>query len=164
MFPPDSLIFFADVEVPVACIILIGLFSLQHYGTHRVGFLFAPVVLTWLLCISGIGLYNIFRWNPHVYKALSPYYMYQFLKKTQRGGWMSLGGILLCITGKKELLMVNFDSSHYKQSSLLVRFLNINFHFPGSEAMFADLGHFSQLSIKVYHLTTQFINYTTLPN
>ncbi|OWM76047.1 hypothetical protein CDL15_Pgr009692 [Punica granatum] len=105
------------VEVPVACIILIGLFALQHYGTHRVGFLFAPVVTTWLLCISSIGLYNIIHWNPHVYRALSPYYMFKFLKKTQRGGWMSLGGILLCITG--------------------------------SEAMFADLGHFSQLSIKI---------------
>ncbi|CAA0814150.1 Potassium transporter 6 [Striga hermonthica] len=105
------------VEVPVACIILIALFALQHYGTHRVGFLFAPVVITWLLCISAIGLYNIVRWNPHVYRALSPYYMYKFLRKTQRGGWMSLGGILLCITG--------------------------------SEAMFADLGHFSQLSIKI---------------
>ncbi|KAA8530256.1 hypothetical protein F0562_004965 [Nyssa sinensis] len=105
------------VEVPVACVILVFLFALQHYGTHRVGFLFAPVVITWLLCISAIGVYNIFHWNPHVYQALSPYYMYKFLKKTQRGGWMSLGGILLCITG--------------------------------SEAMFADLGHFSQLSIKI---------------
>ncbi|KAK9037355.1 hypothetical protein V6N11_022267 [Hibiscus sabdariffa] len=105
------------VEVPAACAILIFLFALQHYGTHRVGFLFAPVVMTWLLCISAIGVYNIFHWNPHVYKALSPYYMYKFLKKTQKGGWMSLGGILLCITG--------------------------------SEAMFADLGHFSQLSIKI---------------
>ncbi|CAN4082473.1 unnamed protein product [Withania somnifera] len=105
------------VEVPVACVILVFLFFLQHYGTHRLGFLFAPIVITWLLCISAIGLYNIFHWNPHVYQALSPYYMYKFLKKTQRGGWMSLGGILLCITG--------------------------------SEAMFADLGHFSQLSIKI---------------
>lgn len=105
------------VEVPVACAILVFLFSLQHYGTHRVGFLFAPIVITWLLCISAIGLYNIFHWNPHVFKALSPYYMYKFLKKTQKGGWMSLGGILLCITG--------------------------------SEAMYADLGHFSQLSIKI---------------
>ncbi|XP_044493735.1 potassium transporter 6-like isoform X2 [Mangifera indica] len=105
------------VEVPAACIVLIALFALQHYGTHRVGFLFAPVVLTWLLCISAIGLYNIFHWNPHVYQALSPYYMYKFLRKTQKDGWMSLGGILLCITG--------------------------------SEAMFADLGHFSQLSIKI---------------
>ncbi|KAI3474868.1 hypothetical protein Pfo_030179 [Paulownia fortunei] len=105
------------IEVPVACIILVFLFYLQHYGTHRIGFLFAPVVITWLFCISAIGVYNIFHWNPHVYKALSPYYMYKFLKKTQRDGWMSLGGILLCITG--------------------------------SEAMFADLGHFSQLSIKI---------------
>lgn len=105
------------VEVPVACVILIFLFALQHYGTHRVGFLFAPVVITWLFCISSIGVYNIFRWNPQVYQALSPYYMYKFLKKTQKGGWMSLGGILLCMTG--------------------------------SEAMFADLGHFSQLSIKI---------------
>lgn len=88
-----------DVEVPVACIILVFLFSLQHYGTHRVGILFAPVVMTWLLCISGIGFYNILHWNPHVYRALSPVYMFKFLKKTQRGGWMSLGGILLCITG-----------------------------------------------------------------
>ncbi|XP_057948904.1 potassium transporter 6-like isoform X2 [Malania oleifera] len=93
------------------------LFALQHYGTHRVGFLFAPVVFTWLSCISAIGVYNIFHWNPQVYQALSPYYMFKFLKKTQKGGWMSLGGILLCITG--------------------------------SEAMFADLGHFSQLSIKI---------------
>lgn len=105
------------VEVPVACAILVILFYLQHYGTHRVGFLFAPIVITWLLCISSIGVYNIFYWNPHVFQALSPYYMYKFLKKTQRGGWMSLGGILLCITG--------------------------------SEAMYADLGHFSQLSIKI---------------
>ncbi|KAK8956412.1 Potassium transporter 8 [Platanthera guangdongensis] len=105
------------VEVPIACAILICLFAVQHCGTHRVGFLFAPIVITWLLCISMIGLYNIIHWNPSIYQALSPYYMYKFLKKTQMEGWMSLGGILLCITG--------------------------------SEAMFADLGHFSQLSIKI---------------
>ncbi|KAJ0493430.1 putative potassium transporter [Helianthus annuus] len=105
------------VEVPVACIILIALFALQHYGTHRVGHLFAPVIIIWLFSISSIGLYNIIHWNPHIYKALSPVHMYKFLKKTQSGGWKSLGGILLCITG--------------------------------SEAMFADLGHFSQLSIQI---------------
>ncbi|XP_027074477.1 potassium transporter 8 [Coffea arabica] len=105
------------VEVPVACVILLILFYLQHYGTHRIGFLFAPIVITWLFCISAIGLYNICHWNPHVYRAVSPYYMYKFLKKTRKGGWMSLGGILLCMTG--------------------------------SEAMYADLGHFSQLSIKI---------------
>ncbi|KAK9699428.1 hypothetical protein RND81_08G172700 [Saponaria officinalis] len=105
------------IEVPLACAILILLFALQHFGTHRIGFLFAPIVVAWLLCISSIGVYNIVHWNPRVYQALSPYYMYKFLKKTQKGGWMSLGGILLCMTG--------------------------------SEAMFADLGHFSQRSIQI---------------
>ncbi|KAL5734466.1 hypothetical protein ACOSP7_032327 [Xanthoceras sorbifolium] len=103
--------------VPITCFIIVCLFALQHYGTHRVGFFFAPVVLTWLLCISALGLYNIIHWNPHVYQALSPYYMFKFLKKTKTRGWMSLGGILLCITG--------------------------------SEAMFADLGHFSYVAIQI---------------
>jgi len=103
--------------VPITCFILVCLFALQHYGTHRVGSIFAPIIVAWLLCISALGLYNIFHWNRHVYRALSPYYMYKFLKKTRKAGWMSLGGILLCITG--------------------------------SEAMFADLGHFSHLAIKI---------------
>ncbi|CAN0924451.1 Potassium transporter 8 [Linum grandiflorum] len=105
------------IKLPITCAILVSLFALQHFGTHKVGFLFAPIVIVWLLCISSIGVYNIFYWNPLVYQALSPYYMYKFLKKTRKGGWMSLGGILLCMTG--------------------------------SEAMFADLGHFSQLSIQI---------------
>ncbi|XP_070681415.1 potassium transporter 2-like isoform X1 [Malus domestica] len=103
--------------VPITCFILLCLFALQHYGTHRIGFLFAPVVLAWLLCISALGLYNIIHWNRYVYHALSPYYMFKFLRKTRISGWMSLGGILLCITG--------------------------------SEAMFADLGHFSYNAIQV---------------
>lgn len=93
--------------LPISCIILVFLFALQHYGTHRIGFLFAPIVITWLICISAIGVYNIFHWNPNVYQALSPYYMYKFFKKTRRGGWMSLGGILLCITG------VNYYIQHF---------------------------------------------------
>ncbi|GAU42147.1 hypothetical protein TSUD_239010, partial [Trifolium subterraneum] len=107
----------AYVEVPAACIILIGLFALQHFGTHRVGFLFAPIVIAWLFCISAIGIYNIFFWNPQIYHALCPIYALRFIRKTQTGGWMALGGVLLSITG--------------------------------SEAMFADLGHFSQLSIQI---------------
>lgn len=117
----------ADVEVPVACVILVFLFFLQHYGTHRLGFLFAPIVITWLLCISAIGLYNIIHWNPHVYQALSPYYMYKFLKKTQRGGWMSLGGILLCITGSAfvDVKLLSWCLWWEFDISLLVKFLKL---------------------------------------
>lgn len=109
------------VVVLISCIVLVGLFALQHHGTHRVAFLFAPIVIIWLLCIGLIGLYNVIHWNPRIYQALSPHYIIKFFKVTGKDGWLSLGGILLCITG--------------------------------SEAMFADLGHFTAASIRVAFVT-----------
>ncbi|KAB2607108.1 potassium transporter 1-like [Pyrus ussuriensis x Pyrus communis] len=103
--------------VIISCVVLVGLFSLQHHGTHRVAFMFAPIVTAWLLCISGIGIYNIFRWNKCIFHALSPVYMLKFLRSTGIEGWVSLAGVVLSITGV--------------------------------EAMFANLGHFSPLSIKM---------------
>ncbi|GFS34395.1 K+ uptake transporter 3 [Actinidia rufa] len=101
----------------LACIILVGLFALQHYGTHRVAFMFAPIVIIWLISIFAIGLYNTIYWNPKIVRAISPHYIIKFFSETGKDGWISLGGILLSITG--------------------------------TEAMFADLGHFSALSIRL---------------
>ena len=150
----------ADVELPIACIILIFLFALQHYGTHRVGFIFAPVVITWLLCISVIGVYNIIHWEPTVYRALSPYYMYKFLRKTQRGGWMSLGGILLCVTGTV-LSKPFLNLLPWSLECLLLQ--GDPLALSGSEAMFADLGHFNQLSIQVKKCLLQ-TNFFCIPS
>ncbi|GAY33758.1 hypothetical protein CUMW_007940 [Citrus unshiu] len=110
-----------NYTVLIASLMLVGLFALQHFGTHRVGFLFAPVLLAWLLCISIVGFYNTVHWNPGVVRALSPYYVYIFFKKAGKDGWSSLGGVVLCVTG--------------------------------AEAMFADLGHFSHLPIRIAFAT-----------
>lgn len=83
----------------VAVVILIGLFSMQHYGTDRVGWLFAPIVLLWLLLIGGIGIFNISKYGSTVLKAFSPVYMYRYLRRGGKDSWTSLGGILLSITG-----------------------------------------------------------------
>lgn len=83
----------------LSCIILVCLFALQHFGTHRVGFLFAPIVLVWLLSIMIIGLYNTVVWNPEVVSALSPYYIIKFFRDTGKDGWISLGGVLLSVAG-----------------------------------------------------------------
>ncbi|CAL5325547.1 unnamed protein product [Camellia sinensis] len=103
--------------VLLACVILVGLFALQHYGTHRVAFVFAPIVIIWLISIFSVGLYNTIHWNPKIVLAISPHYIVKFFSETGKEGWVSLGGILLCITG--------------------------------TEAMFADLGHFTSLSIRL---------------
>lgn len=84
----------------VAVAILVGLFSMQHYGTDRVGWLFAPIVLTWFILIGSIGIFNIWRYDSSVLKAFSPVYVYHYFKRGGRDSWTSLGGIMLSITGK----------------------------------------------------------------
>ncbi|KAL7161817.1 hypothetical protein ACSBR2_042313 [Camellia fascicularis] len=101
----------------LACVILVSLFALQHYGIHRVAFMFAPIVIIWLISIFAVGLYNTIYWNLKIVYAISPHYIIKFVSDTGKDGWISLGGILLSITG--------------------------------TEAMFADLGHFTALSIKI---------------
>lgn len=91
--------FDADVVVLVAIIILVGLFSLQHYGTDTVGWLFAPIVLLWFLMIGGIGIFNIYKYDSSVLRAFSPVYIYRYFKRRKKKGWTSLGGIMLSITG-----------------------------------------------------------------
>ncbi|KAK9156237.1 hypothetical protein Sjap_003717 [Stephania japonica] len=109
------------VVVVVAIVILVGLFSMQHYGTDRVGWLFAPIVLLWFLLIGGIGAFNIWKYDHTVLKAFSPVYVYRFLR---RGGWSALGGIMLSITGTEALFA---DLSHFPVLVVQIAFTVIVF-------------------------------------
>lgn len=57
-------------------------------------------MLAWFFSIGIIGLYNIFRWDPSVFKALNPWYGLNYFIRNKVDAWASLGGIVLCITGK----------------------------------------------------------------
>ncbi|KAJ0247106.1 Potassium transporter 9 [Hirschfeldia incana] len=93
----------SDIVVLVSIIILVGLFSMQHYGTDKVGWLFAPIVFIWFLFIGATGMYNICKHDTSVLKAFSPTYIYLYFKRRGLDGWISLGGILLSITGTEAL-------------------------------------------------------------
>ncbi|KAL5214167.1 hypothetical protein ABZP36_003319 [Zizania latifolia] len=93
-----------DVVVLVAVIILIGLFSMQHYGTDKVGWLFAPLVLLWFILIGSVGALNIHKYDSSVLKAYNPVYIYRyFQRRGNSDSWTSLGGIMLSITGTEAL-------------------------------------------------------------
>ena len=100
--------FAADVVILVAVVILVGLFSMQHYGTDKVGLFFAPIVLLWFLLIGGIGIYNICKYDKSVLKAFYPLYVYRYLRRGGREGFLSLGGIMLSITGTRLSPFSNF--------------------------------------------------------
>ncbi|KAL2494136.1 Potassium transporter 11 [Forsythia ovata] len=113
-----------DVVVLVAVFILVGLFSMQHYGTDKVGWLFAPVVLLWFLMIGGIGIFNIYKYDSSVLKAFSPVYIYRYFKRGGKDGWTSLGGIMLSITGTEALFA---DLAHFPVSAVQLAFTVIVF-------------------------------------
>ncbi|KAJ4832357.1 hypothetical protein Tsubulata_002157 [Turnera subulata] len=105
--------------VLIAVHLLIGLFVLQHYGMHWVIFMFAPIMIVWLLSIAILGVYNVLQWNQRMYQALSPYYIYKFFRGTGIDGWISLGAILLCSTGTEVMFS---DLGQYSASSMRVAF------------------------------------------
>lgn len=106
-----------NAVVIVSIVILIGLFSIQRFGTSKVGLSFAPALALWFFSLGAIGIYNIFAHDITVLRAFNPAYIYFFFKRNSVKAWSALGGCVLCITG--------------------------------AEAMFADLGHFSVLSIQI---------------
>ena len=85
--------------VIVAVFILIGLFCMQHYGTDKVGWLFAPLVLLWFILIGSVGLVNIHKYNSSVLRAYNPVYTFRYFKRGKSEIWTSLGGVMLSITG-----------------------------------------------------------------
>ncbi|KAG5621850.1 hypothetical protein H5410_007068 [Solanum commersonii] len=114
----------SDVVVIVAVIILVGLFSVQHYGTDRVGWLFAPVVLLWFLLVGGIGIFNIWKYDSSVVRAFSPVYIYRYFRRRKKDSWTSLGGIMLSITGTEALFA---DLAHFPVSAIQLAFTVIVF-------------------------------------
>ncbi|MQM01052.1 hypothetical protein Taro_033801 [Colocasia esculenta] len=112
-----------DVVIIVAVIILVGLFSMQHYGTDRVGWLFAPIVLLWFIFISVIGFVNILKYERSVLKACSPVYIIRYFQRG-RESWTSLGGILLSITGTEALFA---DLSHFPVPAIQIAFTVVVF-------------------------------------
>lgn len=58
-FPSD-----AGTIVGVTCAILVLLFAGQRFGTSKVGFTFAPIVLLWFVANVMVNLYNIIVYYP----------------------------------------------------------------------------------------------------
>ncbi|KAF3788192.1 hypothetical protein EJ110_NYTH21331 [Nymphaea thermarum] len=106
--------------VLISIAILLVLFLFQSYGSSRVGFAFSPIMILWFGCTSSIGLFNIIKFYPGIFKALSPHYIFVFFDRNQKHGWEVLGAVFLCVTGPLS-----------------------------GEAMFADLGHFTKKSIQI---------------
>lgn len=90
---------YTDRIVWISIAILICLFMVQRFGTDKVGYTFAPIICVWFTLIGGIGVYNFIKFDPTVVKALNPQYIVDYFRRNKKDAWISLGGIVLAITG-----------------------------------------------------------------
>lgn len=90
-----------DMIVWISVAILICLFMVQRFGTDKVGYSFAPIICLWFSFIGGIGFYNFIKYDPTVIKAANPKYIIDYFRRNKEDAWISLGGVVLAITGFK---------------------------------------------------------------
>ena len=95
--------------VPLAVLVLLGLFWLQRHGTARVGALFGPICVLWFSSLAVIGVWNIIQ-APEVLWALNPIYAIDFFKVHGVAAFIALGAVVLCVTGAEALYT---DMGHF---------------------------------------------------
>lgn len=93
---------FSPYIIPITIAILIGLFSVQKYGTEKVGKVFGPLTLFWFLTLGALGIYNIIK-EPSVLHSVNPYYAWQFFSINSWDGFLVLGSVFLVVTGGEAL-------------------------------------------------------------
>lgn len=95
-----------DAEFPhkyvimIACVILGGLFWVQHKGTKAIGGAFGPVMLVWFSVIGALGLWHVWQ-DPQILAALNPACGYRLLVHHPGFAVGLLGAVILAITGAR---------------------------------------------------------------
>lgn len=95
--------------VPLAVIILIGLFAVQKRGTGRIGIFFGPIMLLWFLVLAVLGVFGIMH-QPRVLAAVDPAYAIEFFMHNGLRSLLIFGAVVLCVTGVEALYA---DLAHF---------------------------------------------------
>ncbi|MGE5186702.1 MAG: potassium transporter Kup, partial [Acidobacteriota bacterium] len=132
---------FAEMIVPLSAAILIGLFWVQRYGTHRIGAVFGWIMLLWFIAIGAAGLPFIIR-HPEILQAVSPHHAVSFLATHGKVGFLLLGSVVLCITGGEALYadMGHFGRSPIRWAWTLIVFPGLLLNYFGQGALYLEEG------------------------
>lgn len=114
---------FHSFIIPITLIIILLLFWFQSKGTNKVGFLFGPVMLIWFSTLAFLGVINILN-EPSVLKALNPYYAYWYLTNNFGIAFITMGAIILCVTGAESLYA---DMGHFGRAPIRITWFSFVF-------------------------------------
>jgi len=95
--------------IPIAVVILIGLFSVQRRGTGAVGKVFGPIMIVWFTVIAVLGIRQIVN-APEIFQSINPIWAVRFFEHQSLKAFLSLGSIFLVVTGGEALYA---DMGHF---------------------------------------------------
>jgi len=107
--------------VPLTVLLLVGLFSVQRFGTGRIGSVFGWVMLTWFVAIGVAGACAALR-EPSVVKAVNPVYAIRFFEHHGLTAFLLLAAVVLVVTGSEALYT---DMGHFGRGPIRVAWYTV---------------------------------------
>ena len=95
--------------VPLTLLILVGLFSIQGFGTGKVAAVFGPLTAVWFVCLGITGAVHIFDY-PQILAAVNPFEAVFFLANHPGVAFAVMGAAFLAVTGAEALYV---DLGHF---------------------------------------------------
>ena len=112
---------FDPYVIPIALVLLIGLFLIQRRGTAAVGGLFGPVMFLWFAVLAVLGVWGIAQ-QPRILLALNPLHGVELLMAAPWRGFIMLGAVFLAVTGAETLYA---DMGHFGRRALRRAWLSL---------------------------------------
>ena len=100
---------FTPFVMPIALVILTGLFVIQKHGTSMVGMFFGPVMIVWFSVLGLLGIVQIAQ-DPQILLALNPFYAFTFATAHPTLTFFALSAVVLAVTGGEALYT---DMGHF---------------------------------------------------
>ncbi|MBB3933901.1 potassium transporter Kup [Aureimonas phyllosphaerae] len=105
--------------VPIALVIIIGLYAVQSFGTSQVARFFGPIMAIWFVTLALIGISHIGD-APQILHALNPINGFWFMTSHGIIGFTVLGSVFLAVTGAEALYA---DMGHFGKRPIQIAWL-----------------------------------------
>ncbi|WP_409019608.1 potassium transporter Kup [Brevundimonas vesicularis] len=147
--------------IPIAAVILIGVFVVQSRGTGGLARFFGPITLVWFASLGLLGLFHIFD-DISILTALSPHHALFMLAANPVLGFVILGSVFLAVTGAEALYadMGHFGKSPIRKGWLFIVLPCLTLNYLGQGAFL--LAHPTALDNPFWNMVPQLIYWPLL--
>ncbi|MGN6446149.1 KUP/HAK/KT family potassium transporter [Amnibacterium sp.] len=127
---------FGPLVLPIAVVVLIGVFVLQRVGSGAIGRVYGPIMLFWFALLAVTGVISLLQ-DPSVLQVLSPHWVVLFFVQQPAVAFLSLGSVVLAVTGAEALYadMGHFGRRPITRAWLLVVFPALILNYLGQASL-----------------------------